>query len=1142
MSERATWLGKQMGVAKLSAPLCLWYDIQNPVRSVIMNFTLASWKSKSKEKYTTLIQSMSQQTQNAELIAYGTLTSLTLWPLVEHVSTAAQSGQPLPLGAIMVLGSVAGGVGGNLLASQIQNWYEATRGDHAPTEADVLAWLQTNALTNQEFLADIDQMLQTLEAIPNAQAVLPESDWHTFGARLWDDLARLGNLPRYEATLIGSGVIVQGDNNTAVGPGGVLIQGNLSGDLVMGNQTKQIIDPEKMDPDALRRAYLSRLLDERNQLLLAGIDPKAATEAGDQLELSAVYTALLTKSSEEKQLELEKMARATAAGERQARRLSALEQLNTHRQLVLLGDPGSGKSTFVNFVTACLAGELLQHPRLGLTLLTTPLPPTEEESRQQNEEPDPVPQPWEHGALLPVPIVLRDLAARNLPHAGQKATAAHLWRFLQAELKAAALSEYAPLLKKELLEQGGIFLFDGLDEVPTADDHRLHIKQLVNDVATTYPRCRVLVTSRTYAYQKQNWRLPDFADTILAPFSQGQIKWFVDRWYTHISGARHLNAQDAQGQAALLKQAIFSNKRLYALAEKPLLLTLMSSLHAWRGGSLPEKREQLYADSVDLLLDAWETRRIVRDADGKVVIIQPSLEQWLQADRDKVRGLLNRLAYEAHSKQTDLVGTADIAEDDLVLGLLNLSEEKTLQPKQLMEFLSNRAGLLLPRGVKVYTFPHRTFQEYLAACHLTGSSYPGEVAELARQDPNRWREVALLAGAKAAAGSAYALWGLVQELCHEAPGAGEAEAYWGAHLAGQFLVETADLTQLTTAQAGHLTRLRAWLVQVLTAPVLPAIERALAGRHLAQLGDPRPEATDVDSMQFCLVPSGPFWLGEGDEARQVDFLDAAYWLGRYPVTHAQFMTFVQEDGYAQKAWWAEAIAAGVWKDGAYTGFGAPRTRPANYGLRFRLANLPVVGVSWYEALAFTRWLTIRWQESGWLPTNWQVTLPSEAEWEKAARGGLSIPERPFIQPIQHTFTQPPQLTTQPNLHPRRAYTWLKTDLTPEMANYRTSEINQTNSVGAYQKSASVVGCEEMLGNVYEWTRSLQKDYPYNPKDGRENLQRGEYDWTVMRGYGWSAEGDSVRCGARYRNYPNYGYNSDSGFRVVLSPFFDNSGL
>ena len=108
------------------------------------------------------------------------------------------------------------------------------------------------------------------------------------------------------------------------------------------------------------------------------------------------------------------------------------------------------------------------------------------------------------------------------------------------------------------------------------------------------------------------------------------------------------------------------------------------------------------------------------------------LAEWLKVDREKVRTLLNELAYQAHAAQPDLVGTADVAEGDLVSGLMRLSQNPDVKPVRLVEYLSQRAGLLLPRGVEVYTFPHRTFQEYLAACYLTDADYPDLVARLAR--------------------------------------------------------------------------------------------------------------------------------------------------------------------------------------------------------------------------------------------------------------------------------------------------------------------------------------------------------------------------------------------------------------------------
>ena len=143
----------------------------------------------------------------------------------------------------------------------------------------------------------------------------------------------------------------------------------------------------------------------------------------------------------------------------------------------------------------------------------------------------------------------------------------------------------------------------------------------------------------------------------------------------------------------------------------------------------------------------------------------------------------------------------------------------------------------MPRGVGVYTFPHRTFQEYLAACYLTDHDYPDLVAELACADPNRWREVALLAGAKAARGTASAIWLLAEELCVcelddvEQP---EEEQLWGAHLAGQALVETADLDAISQRNRGKAERVRDWLVYI--PGERPARHRA--GRCRGFLGPP----------------------------------------------------------------------------------------------------------------------------------------------------------------------------------------------------------------------------------------------------------------------------------------------------------------
>jgi formylglycine-generating enzyme required for sulfatase activity len=440
----------------------------------------------------------------------------------------------------------------------------------------------------------------------------------------------------------------------------------------------------------------------------------------------------------------------------------------------------------------------------------------------------------------------------------------------------------------------------------------------------------------------------------------------------------------------------------------------------------------------------------------------------------------------------------------------------------LVRYLSHRAGLLVPRGVGVYTFPHRTFQEYLAACHLTDVDYPDKVAELARGDPNRWREVALLAGAKAARGTASAVWSLVDALCYRDLAAYEPQPKpdaWGARLAGQALVESADLAQVSARNRVKVKRVAAHLVRVLREGQLPAVERAAAGRSLAALGDPRPHAVTVNHMHVCYVPAGPFWMG-GDRSDDQkpqhlnEHLDKPYWIARYPVTVAQFRTFVKISGYQ------------------------PRSDRCLEGL----TNHPVVYVTWNDARAFCAWLTERWKDKDWLPEDWHVRLPTEAEWEKAARGGLEIPR-------QSRCTEPKALRgfqdtidLDKNHAPKREYPWGENP-DPEKSNYDDTGIGTTSTAGCFPNGVSPYGVEDLSGNVWEWTQSLwgkslfdpEFKYPYDPEDGRENLKAGDDVPRVLRGGAFNDTSRLVRCAYRDRYSPNFRY-WDLGFRVVVSPF------
>lgn len=935
---------------------------------------------------------------------------------------------------------------------------------------------------------------------------------------------------RLKSAVFGSGAVAQGDGATAAGQRGVATSGNIEkSTIITGNGNILItLNPGEKDPKILMDAYLRRVVYDTGFFSLEGIDPKAATSgSGGRMNLGGVYTALMTRDASRKETD---EAALRAGDPKETGQIPVLDMLDRHDRLVLMGDPGSGKSTFVNFVAMCLAGEMLGDAAVNCGKLTEQLP--KDDGTDQEER-----QPWSHGALLPVRVILRDFAAD--PCFSEETCANSLWEFIKKYLGDCTLAAFAPLLHQHLLKTGGILLLDGLDEIPEAEGKRARMKQVIEETAAAFPKCRIVLTSRTYAYQSQEWRVPGFHETVLTAFSQGQIVRFIDRWYDQVAVLRNMAQNDAKGKAARLRQAVLGSRRLSGLACRPLLLTLMASLHAWRGGSLPDKREELYDNTVDLLLDWWESNKVIRAPDGTEKLIQPSLTEWLNTDRNDVRNLLNRLAFEAHGKQPELQGTADISEGDLVSGLMALSANPDVKPKRLVEHLSDRAGLLMHRGVRVYSFPHRTFQEYLAACHLTEEGYPETVADLARQAPNRWREVALLAGAKAARGAEFAIWALVDHLCRTAadnPATTEKDL-WGAHVAGQAIVETARLKGLSEANMDKKNRMIAWLVRILEGDALPPVERALAGRNLAVLGDPRPEVMTLEGMVFCHVPGGPFIMGEGDEQDESDILPDDFRIGKHPVSNAQYAEFVKSGGYDDGRYWKEAENHEFWRDGKFKGRWDKEftAGPEDNGMPFTLANHPVVGVSWYEALAFTRWLTEKWRNDNLIGSNHYIRLPSEAEWEKAARGGIRIPEtlaNLLASQLMATSGNGGKQIENPRIE--RTFPWGDGDETdrpaPNRANYDKTNLGHTSPLGCFNKGVSPCGCLDMTGNVYEWTRKVCKSYPCRAEDDRENANYGPDDLCALRGGAFDSAEDDLRCAYRSVGSPGWRY----GFRVLYA--------
>jgi formylglycine-generating enzyme required for sulfatase activity/energy-coupling factor transporter ATP-binding protein EcfA2 len=868
-----------------------------------------------------------------------------------------------------------------------------------------------------------------------------------------------------QAKNTGSGAIAQGEGSTAASDHSIAIRGNVYGDVYQGPAPK-----DGNEALAIYRAVLAYLT---GRLSLRGLDMGVSDASRKQapLDLAQVYvdldTTFMVPTVQDGKKE---------QGDSKSRPLSALEAVIGNRRLVLLGDPGSGKSTFVNRLACGLAEpSTVSHCLIGWS-------PSEANS-------------------LPLLVVLRDYA--RIIQVGEP-SCQHLWSFITARLQAQNLGDAAEPIQ-QCLQQGKAFvMFDGLDEIPTREQRRF-VRDAVTAFSQRYPNNRYLLTCRILSYQEpsehgeEDLRISGFPVFTLAPFDDGKIDRFIAAWYHELTEKGTVNAEERDGLTLRLQGAV-RRPDLHGMAGNPLLLTVMALVHTHKG-RLPDARAVLYEDTVDLLLSRWDEQKQANKQ------ARPGLGKLLDsAGRGEIdlKRVLWTLAFNAHEQGDNGDGQlADIPEASLQKALSSLNKDAEGKPdlnwaRDLLDIMKLRAGLLIERLPGVFTFPHRTFQEFLAGVYLTSEGDFARNAASLADDMARWREVILLAVGFLLhrQGDTSRPLALAGELCPEQPEDQE-NAWRRAWLAGEVLAELGSRTADSQLGLDLYNRVSRRLLDLVTQAKLPAKERGFVGDVLARLGDPRPEVTDVDRMQLCWIPPGSFLMGSGDDDKLAYSnekpqhecaIPYGYWLARFPVTVAQFRYYLEQTN----------------------------TQPGDPDCLKGPSNHPVVWVNWRQAVAFCLWLTGRWQSQGRLPGDWSVTLPSEAEWEKAARGGLEIPVKSQIQPPPFTAEQ---LILQANDRPSRIYPWGGSEADPERMNFDETGIGRTSAVGSFPRGATPYGNEEMSGNVSEWTRSIYEGYPY-PEQGEKRQQQEDLKAEGRRVFRGGSSGPNqyyVRCASHPRS-------------------------
>ena len=926
-------------------------------------------------------------------------------------------------------------------------------------------------------------------------------------------------------------------------------------------------------------AYLEQVATECNVVWCPGMEGDSA----GKMQLLRLYADLHTREAREKDDEDDDQPPSSA---RATERVSALKSVGDHHRLALLGEPGGGKSTLLRYLAVGLARRRLDpNSEVGghlagrgcpIELLDcTPIwvelrDPCIKEAADSRSKSSP--QPWLWTAILD------QIEAKHGNHSQE------LRPILEAHAKSGAaiflldgLDEITDPVQREKVKSAvwQLVTHDFDSSTPLQPSHRN----------------RFLLTCRERTWFS-NWRIEGWTAEngaevrTLDLFDEDDRMAFLHQWFAEMAGivrlrpasgtaaevnelfAKSLEAVPAQLALAIKDPKRNPNHRLESLVSIPLNLTMIAWLCSQpQDGdkklvrNLPPSRSAIYEQTIHAIL--WE----LDDHKNLVATKGKTLSQLVGIDpgnRQRFGALLAKIAFKS-LKSDPLHPRPPLLLNDLLTDLASFyntqyPDDYKAEAERVRRTIQCRAGLLKDTGKGFHEFSHRSFQEYLAAVHLvTGCDFFKEVTAWMRgkldstDDSDRkksnvsrerlWEPLRLAFGFLSVLEEDRKLLvsnqkrdpATARELIHHLIREGK-DANWNdVWLAGELWLELEPIETPEEPWLGLKCTLKRRLVDLIEAGAMTPFERASAGRVLGQLGDPRPgvqpqDLVDLAQMEFCYVPGDP--PGKAKKAAQGDdaWVGYDFWIGRFPVTVAQFRLFAKPEArnYANDNWWKAAKDEGFWQDGRLkvtNSFGHNAewvSGPATLEPRFDVPNHPMVMVNWFEARAFAAWLNDQLRKAVLLPDGSVLRLATEREWQRAAQGGRVVPGKGewVFRRLADQLSAPTAPVTgwSKNLSPDREFPW-GDEAIGDRANWHSTGIGATSAVGCFPKGRSPVGAEEMAGNVWEWTGDWYDDVPKHRR--------------VLRGGSWVGfvSGD-LDCAGRGYGFPG-SRDDGGGFRCVV---------
>ena len=586
----------------------------------------------------------------------------------------------------------------------------------------------------------------------------------------------------------------------------------------------------------------------------------------------------------------------------------SLDETLRHRKLVIVGDPGGGKSTYL---------KKLAYEQSGSGATQFPI-------------------------LIRI-FVLEEFIHKRV-HSGatdvpEADSADWIPRFLEARSRDDNWGLDADFFRRKLRERSTLILLDGLDEVPNSA-RREAMARLFERATKAYRDARFVVTTRPASYEGKA-TLDEFETVRIGELEKSAVEGFLDRWAGFLFNE---DEERARRHKADLIGALAARPDIRRMARNPLMLTALAVIQ-WNERQLPEQRADLYESILKWLSEAQDYKS--RPQGPKCLAIFGALALGMQCAKD------------GRVKQIEKDAAADLIAEEF----REIPEER--RHAAALEFLENEfvdSGIVSSRGNSL-EFWHLTFQEYLAARACADQDPVQLLFEGERWLRQEWREVMLLVPGVLIRNGMKRVDAIFNAVLRKAeePSASLAVKARAAGLLGSAvrdlgpwhykLPDEARYGALLADTLGIFDKERA-------APIDLKV-RVEAAEALGQAGDPR-----LKQDNWVSIPGGTFLMGaqktrkgkpgydeeaEDDEPLREETVEG-FQLGRYPVTVQEFAPFVEEDD--------ETGYRSVLREDA----------PQDWDEQILHPNRPVVNVNWFAADAWCKWMTTKTGRKHRLPT------------------------------------------------------------------------------------------------------------------------------------------------------------------------------